>query len=191
MSVAFDNVKAVTEQLEQLLVDSGESLPSARRYYGMYTILLTALDRMHDELLATIGHYHQQLDTVVEKTRSLMAKSESLRRHNDRHQRTLTANIEAQRLTLSTAKTYQNYLNKQARHIVKSQQRLSHDIAVARNTFDTVTVSGELIQLVHSGEQSLELLFSRQAPTMFTFQNLELKREFEKLTNRLRATEGN
>jgi hypothetical protein len=190
VSLAFDNVKAITEQLEQLLVDSGEDLPTARRYYGMYTILLTALEHMHTDLLSTIEHYLQQLDSIVEKTRTLMASSKSLKRTSDRHQSTLDANIEAQQLTLRTAKLYRNYLLDQAKDINASRKQLAHDLAVARNTYETVKVSGELIAMVRSGQQLLELLFNRDVPTMFTFRNLEMKREFEKLTLQLRENEA-
>jgi hypothetical protein len=186
VSLAFDNVKSITEQLEQLLVDSGEDLPTARRYYGMYTVLLTALEHMHTGLLTTIERYLQQLDSVVEKTRTLMAESKSLKKQDDRHQSTLNANIEAQELTLRTAKLYRSYLLEQADDINASRKQLAHDLAVARNTYETVKVSGELIAMVRSGQQLLELLFNRDVPTMFTFRNLEMKREFEKLTLQLR-----
>jgi hypothetical protein len=188
MSLAFDNVKAMTLQLEQLLVDSGEDLLTARRYYGMYTVLLSALEQMHGDLLSTIEHYLKQLDSIVEKTRTLAVQSKALKKQSERHQRTLSANLEAQQLTLRTAKLYRSYLLEQAHDVSTSRQRLAHDLAVAQNTYETVKVSGELIAMVRSGKQLLELLFSRDTPTLFTFQNLEMKREFEKLTLQLRES---
>ena len=189
MSLAFDNVKAVTEQLEQLLVESGEDLLTAKRYYGMYTVLLTALEQMHADLLFTIERYLKQLDSIVEKTRTLMAQSRALKNKDARHQQTLKANIEAQKLTLRTAKIYRSYLLEQAYDVTSSRKQLTHDLAVARNTYETVKVSGELIAMVRSGQQMLDILFSRDMPTMFTFQNLEMQREFEKLTIQLRESE--
>jgi hypothetical protein len=35
LGIVFDNVKAITGQLERLVEESGEDLQSARRYYGM------------------------------------------------------------------------------------------------------------------------------------------------------------
>ena len=189
MSVAFDNVKVVTLQLEQLLVESGEDLVAARRYYGMYTILLTALEHMHLDLLHAVDGYQKKIDGIVEKTANLMAQSKRLSGQGQRHQRTLQANIEAQKLTLKTAKMYRNYLLKQARDVISSRQRIAHDLAVARNTFETVKISGELVQLVRSGQQLLETLFNKDMPTMFSFQNLEMRREFEKLTSQLKELE--
>ena len=189
ISVAFDNVKAMTMQLEQLMVDSGEDLITARRYYGIYTVLLSSLARMHDELLSAARGYMQDIDTIVEKTLSLNRQSQALRRHDTRHQQTLRANMEAQQLTLRTAKMYRDYLLRQAGDVSASKKRLAHDLAVARNTYETVKVSGELVQLIYSSEELMQTLFSRSVPTMFTFQNLQVKREFEKLTERLRANQ--
>lgn len=189
LGVAFDNVKSLTGQLEQLLVDSGEDLSTARRYYGMYTVLLGALEHVHGSLLGQVQRYLNELDSIEERTHTLLNQSRNLRRNADRHQHTLAANIEAQKLTLRTAKLYRQYLNSQAKDVADSRQRLARDIAVARNTYETVKVSGELVQMVHAGQNLLESLFARDVPAMFSFQNLELKREFEKLSVRLREAE--
>ncbi|MCB1716563.1 MAG: hypothetical protein KDK04_28530 [Candidatus Competibacteraceae bacterium] len=185
MSMAFDHVKDLIAQLELLLVESGENLAAARRYYGIYTVLLRSLVQMHQQLLNTVAHYQEQLQAIDKKTRTLLQESEKLRRNSDRHQAILAANIQAQRLTLQSAKLYREYLREQAVDVAQSQKELQRDLAVARNTYETVKVSGELVRLMQSGQHLLDQLFSKQMPTLFSFQNLELKREFEKLTLRL------
>ena len=185
MSMAFDHVKDIIAQLEYLLVESGENLTAARRYYGIYTVLLKVLVQMHQQLLDTVAHYQQQLQAISDKTKALLGESQSLRRRSERHQAVLDANIQAQKLTLQSARLYRDYLREQARDVARSQQELARDLAVARNTYETVKVSGELVRLMQSGQQLLDQLFSKRVPVLFSFQNLELKREFEKLTLRL------
>lgn len=185
MGMAFDHVKDIIAQLEFLLVESGEDLAAARRYYGIYTVLLNVLVQMHQQILTTIVQYQQQLDGISQKTKQLLKDSKKLRRSSERHQEVLAANIQAQQLTLQSARLYRDYLYQQAHAVARSQQELARDLAVAKNTYETVKVSGELVQLIHSGQQLLENLFSKQMPTLFSFRNLELKREFEKLTLRL------
>ncbi len=189
LGVAFDNVNGVIRQLEDLLIDSGESLEAARRYYGMYALLLEVLSLMHDQVLESVADYQQRLDAIDQRTRSLLAESRQLGRDSERHQALLMANIEAQQLTLETARLYRDYLRDQASDVAHSREQLLHDLAVARNTYETVRVSGELVQMLRAGQQLLDTLFARQAPTLFTFQNLELKREFERLTLRLRQAD--
>lgn len=186
LGIGFDNVKLMIHQLEDLLVASGESLDAARRYYGMYAVLLEVLALMHEQVLDAVARYQVRIDAIDERTRSLLAESRQLARGSERHQALLAANVEAQQLTLQSARLYRDYLRDQAADVQRSHEQLLHDLAVARNTYETVRVSGELVRMMRAGQQLLDTLFTRQAPTLFTFRNLELKREFERLTLRLR-----
>lgn len=187
MSIAFDNVKAITAQLEQLMQESREDLRSARRYYGMYTVLLKALERMHRQLIEAIDQrYLPQIDAIRKRTLALMEETRGLQRRAVSEQPILAANLEAQDLTLRTATLYRDYLQEQSRQVQAALQRLAHDVAVAQNTYETVKVSGELVALMQNSQELLESLLSRQVPPLRTFENLEMKREFERLTARLR-----
>jgi hypothetical protein len=66
---------------------------------------------------------------------------------------------------------------------------LERDIAAAWNTYETARVSGELAGLVQSSRRLLDGLLDRQVPALRPFQNLEMKRELEKLTVQLRRGE--
>ena len=188
LGVLFDNVKSVTAQLEQLVSESGEDLASARRYYGMYVVLLRALYRMHVQIEESIGEqYLPQIDDIIARTQSLMAETRRLQRDSPAKLDLLSANLEAQQLTLEAAAVYRRYLRDQAEQVRRARGELDKDIAAAWNTFETVRVSGELVGLVRSSQRSLEGLMSRQVPALRPFENLELRREFEKLTEQLRA----
>lgn len=187
MGAAFDNVKDITLQLERLMVESRENLDSARRYYGIYTVLLKVLERMHRHLIDAVdGRYVPEIDAIIARTRELMAETRALQQRSASEQQILAANLEAQQLTLRTADLYRDYLVEQARRVEAARKRLDHDIAIAENTYETVKVSGELVALMQNSEQLLDTLLSRQVPALRTFENLEMKREFEKLTARLR-----
>ncbi len=56
---------------------------------------------------------------------------------------------------------------------------------VATNTYETVKVSGELVDLMQSSQRLLDNLRSLEVPPLRTFENLEMKREFDRLTLRL------
>ncbi len=189
LGVLFDNVKSVTAQLEQLVSESGEDLASARRYYGMYVVLLRALYRMHVQIEESIGEqYLPQIEDIIARTQSLMAETRRLQKQSPGKLDLLAANLEAQQLTLEAAAVYGQYLSDQAEQVRKARAELDKDIAAAWNTFETVRVSGELVGLVRSSQRLLEGLMSRQVPALRPFENLELRREMEKLTEQLRAT---
>lgn len=185
MTVAFEQVRRLTEQLETLTVESHEDLPTARRYYGMYTVLLKVLDRMHENLLIGIDQrYLPQIGAI--KNRALELRQQTRALQVRAPSPVLQANLDAQQLTIDAASRYADYLKRQKRQVAASRERLSQDLAVALNTYETVKVSGDLVALMKDSRRLLDTLFSLQVPRLRAFENLEMKREFERLTSALR-----
>lgn len=190
LGIVFDNVKAITAQLERLVQESGEDLESARRYYGMYLVLLKALKQMHLQVEQEIdGRYIPQIDVIVTRARELTNETRALMERSSDKAKMLAANLSAQHLTIQTAGLYRDYLTDQGRQVANVRRELERDIAAAWNTYETVRVSGELVGLVRSSRKLLDGLLDRQVPALRPFQNLEMKREFEKLTAQLRRGE--
>jgi len=190
LGIVFDNVKAITVQIEQLVEDSKEDLTSARRYYGMYGVLLKSLKQMHLQVEEAVAQqYLPQIDAIMERARTLSGETRALLEKSPEKKELLTANLEAQTLTIEAAAMYRRYLTEQAQQVTKARVELERDIAAAWNTYETVRVSGELVGLVKSSRKLLDGLLNRQVPALRPFQNLELKREFEKLTAQLRTAE--
>lgn len=188
LGILFDNVKSITLQLERLLAESGEDLQSARRYYGLYVVLLQALQRMHLQIEEAIGErYLPQIDGIVAQAEALSGETRRLLHLSPDKQALLTSNLEAQRLTVQAAGVYRSYLAEQRRQVSTAREGLERDIAAARNTYETVRVSGELVVLVKSSQRLLEGLMNRQIPALRPFENLEMQREFQKLTQQLRG----
>ena len=66
------------------------------------------------------------------------------------------------------------------------RERLSHDLAVAQNTYETVKMSGELVALMQGSRHHVDSFFNLQVPPLRAFENVEMKREFQRLTSTLR-----
>lgn len=191
LGILFDNVKVITGQLERLVEDSGEDLQSARRYYGLYVILLKSLRQMHLQVeLAIANSYIPRIDAIAQRATELSAETQTLLKRNPDRQAILQANLDAQRLTLEAAAIYRQYLDEQGRQITAARIALETDIATAWNTYETVRVSGELVGIVKASQKLLDGLISRQVPALRPFRNLEMQREFEKLTEQLRTGGG-
>ncbi|MDJ0738235.1 MAG: hypothetical protein QNJ91_00860 [Gammaproteobacteria bacterium] len=186
MALAFEQVRDLTEQLELLTADSDEDVAAARRYYGMYTVLLRTLDHMHAGLLDAITQdYRPRVAAIAERARELQHETRSLLAL--RANPVLSANLEAQQLTIAAAARYGDYLNGQQRQVELSRRQLARDIAIARNTYETVKMSGDLVALMQNSRQLLDRLFRLQVPPLRAFENLEMKREFQRLTSSLRG----
>jgi hypothetical protein len=185
MAQAFVQVRRLTAQLETLTAESGEDLPVARRYYGMYTVLLGSLAQMHRQLLDAVDNrYLPQIGAIRERTEEL--RRDTRRLMVEGTSPVLRANLEAQALTLEAADRYADYLRDQRRQVAASGESLSRDLAVAENTYETVKVSGDLLALMRDSQQLLTTLFRLQVPPLRSFENLAMKREFRRLTRQLR-----
>ncbi len=58
---------------------------------------------------------------------------------------------------------------------------------LAENTLSTVRVSADLTSLVRQAEGMFQEVMSLQTPALVPFENLQLQREFEAVTVRLRT----
>ena len=58
---------------------------------------------------------------------------------------------------------------------------------MAQNTWQTVKISSRMVALVRSGLQEFELLGNMKPLDLRVFANTEMKREFERLTGKLRS----
>jgi hypothetical protein len=189
MSIAFDNVKVLTEKLEHLTDESQENIVTARKYYGMYTVLLKILDTLYQQAIDSIDQqYLPKIVDIVEKTESLMDKTQDIKT-NQTGKKIIRANLAAQKLTIKAAKMYQRYLMMQRKDIVKAQTKLQSDLTIANNTYQTVQLSGELAGMMRSGRKLFDKLLNMQIPTLRTYQNHALQSEFSHLTKQLSAVE--
>lgn len=200
--VAFENVKGLTLQLEQLMVQSGENIETARRYYGMYTVLLEILDRMYHQILQDIDHKYipqivggknekgKNLEGIVPKTEKLSRETNRLLQKDEsaRNREVLSANLRAQSLTLEAARLYRRYLQDQRNDLATAKKKLAPDLAAAKNTYETVKVSSELIAMMKSGQNLFDTLKRLQVPELRVFENLEMKKEFQKLTVQMKSS---
>ena len=187
-SVVYDNVKKISQQLMQLTIKSKEDIEISKRYYGMYTVLLKTLLHMQETFISNIDKkYLPKIEKIVAEVKELNADTRYLLRNktNKKHRQLLLANLDAQTLTLKTAALYKQHLITQRGKIVRAMQKTAADYQIADNTYKTVKVSGELINLLRSSQKSFDLLLNIQVPDLLVFQNLQMKQEFAILTKKL------
>lgn len=187
-SVVYENIKQISQQLMELTIKSKEEIEISKRYYGMYTILLKTLIHMQETFISNIDDkYLPKIAKIVDEVEELNADTKYLLRDkkDKNHRKLLLANLEAQKLTLKTAALYKQHLITQRGKMVLAMQKSAADYQIADNTYKTVRVSGELINLLRSSQKSFDLLLNIQVPDLLVFQNLQMKQEFAILTKKL------
>jgi len=187
-SIVYDNVKQISQQLMTLTIESGEDVEISQRYYGMYTVLLKTLLHMQQTFINNIdGKYLPKIDKIVADVQDTNATTRNLLRgERDKNRRQhLVANLEAQNLTLQTAALYKRHLIGQRGKMVRAMEKTGSDLQIAQNTYKTVRLSGELVNLLRTSQKSFELLLNIQVPDLLVFENKQMKQEFAILTQRL------
>jgi hypothetical protein len=187
-----DNIKAIVLQLVTFMKETGEDLQIARRYYGLYTALLEVyvfayerfLQKLNNHYLPTIADIKREAKNTI---RSALPLIGGLSSNMTGDRAILQANIEANKLTIRVADLYQRILIEQREGITKDKSKLERNLKVAKNTYQTVRISGRMVALVRTGLQEFELLGNIKPPDLRIFANVEMKREFERLTEKLKS----
>jgi len=191
-AIVFENVKAVTSKLSELTRESGEELYLAKRYYGMYVVLVEALLFLQDQFVECIDTiYLPRLQIVRENSRNMSQKIEESLRKNDfnaSQRRMMKANQDALSLNIMASEKYAQLLQRQKESVLNCRQRLEKDLRVASATYETVQLSGELSDVIRSSLGLFDTLIALQVPEIQLFENMEVKKQFQEITLSLKRS---
>lgn len=186
----YDNLRRVNEELQRATVGSDESVEVARRYYGFYTVLLEVALHMHERFLDTVRNHHMpRLTAVEEEARAARAEAAGMRRRERDGvlAAQLDANVKALDLTLQAASLYRRTLEEQVQAVTAAWKRVGRQRDVAVNTWRTVRASADMLAMMSESGRAFDTLLTLELPPPRVFDNQQLKREFERLTDRLVA----
>ncbi len=186
----FNNIKIITQKLKDLSVSSGEQIETARRYYGMHTVLLKILLYLQGRYVEKVDReYVPMLAGIEEENRQLMQQTQSLLQGSQSAHRNLyEANLDAQRLTDRTVTLYRRYLENNKKRMIRSKDQIVREYQIAENTYQTVSTAHNLIALMRDADTLFNSLNELQIPDLIRFDNSEMKEEFKKLSSKM-ATE--
>lgn len=185
MCVVFDNVRGITEQLEALTNESGESLDAAKRYYGSYVVLIKMMDRIQkdfvrrtrQEMLPKLAEYETKAQEIIRDAERNLKKGGN--------PEIAQQNIRSNELTIEATQFYAEYLRSQAREIEQRNAELQITLRDAENTYDTVSLSSQVAAIMKEGQRNFAALLKLELPALRGFENAELKAEFERLTREM------
>ena len=185
MSLVYDVLADITQQLMGLTKESNENIHQARKYYGMHVVLLKMIINMQDNYVKKLeDEYLPKIELISMETRRIRDESSRLLKSENKQERKnlLRKNLKSQELTLKVAKLYAEQLNKQKAKVQKARDLIIADYKVAKNTYDTVKISADLISLMKTNRASFAALMNLQVPEIVPFENIEMQRKFEELS---------
>ena len=116
VSIIFDNAKTFAAELERLTNETGEDLEAAKKYYGVYLMLLKTVSRLQEQFVDSVDNeYYPKLD------------KEGLA--HQKHQM-MMANLECKKNILTAANTYKT---------VALSKDVAALMAVSRRAFDAIS----------------------------------------------------
>lgn len=188
MAVA-ENIKAVQAAIERQLSQPGASVELAQSYTGVYMMCRKVYAYAVELALRHIDEsYLKRLDGIRAEAEKLLADARAMMaRAGEDDKRILAANIPANQRTLDAANLYRRYLERQKAHLraLLEEARLSAEVAV--NTYRTVRAGSELLALMKRSEADFSEIFKFQPPSLSLLYDEQMRREFETITERLRA----
>ncbi|MFT5725920.1 MAG: hypothetical protein ACI8PB_000036 [Desulforhopalus sp.] len=192
MSAVFDVLKMITERFVELTQTSGEDIATARRYYGMQVILIETVIFMQDKYIEKMNNdYLPKLKVIILDTVALKRSTQqSISKTSAQNRKKVyQKNLEAQELTLKVANLYLNQLIDQRGKVINAKNKMVGNLELAKNTYDTVEISAELMNLMNSNKESFDVIMSLQVPEIVPFENLEMKEEFQRLSMKMQGME--
>jgi hypothetical protein len=186
---AFEVSKVADRRLSALVTQSNEDLKAARRYFAMHAALFAMLVEAQGILINRIDTvYLVRLQKIVADIAKTGAQTKLLLQSQTREdqRKVLEANLKAQEASHKVAAFYKEYLQNQRRILAAAREKTVFDLRVADNTYETVEESFQLKVLMDDAKTSFDALRRLEAPGFEQiFQNENLKREFENLTQKL------
>ncbi|MCH2177422.1 MAG: hypothetical protein MK106_01340 [Mariniblastus sp.] len=187
ISVIFDNAKEFARALEQLTEQTGEDLETAKKYYGVYLMLLKTIDQLQNKFIDNVDDvYYPQLDEYAKQAKLNIADARQAIRDGG-NLSVLENNIFNNQITYDTAMFYKQSLAKQKAQMMRANRDTRKNILTAVNTYRTAALSKDLASLMAVSRRAFESISKLSVPDLRPFDNSRLKEEFNKLTREMES----
>ena len=186
VSIIFENAKQFALELEQLTVQTGEDLDAAKKYYGVYLMLLKTVDRLQTKFVEQVDEeYYPKLDSYAQQARKNIEDARKAIKLGGNRQ-VLENNIENNQITNDAAMFYKQGLAHQKHQMMMANLECKKNILTAANTYKTAALSKDVAALIATSRRAFDSITSLAVPDLRPFDNLKMKEAFGRLTQDLR-----
>lgn len=186
VSIIFDNAKTFAAELERLTNETGEDLEAAKKYYGVYLMLLKTVSRLQEKFVESVDNeYYPKLDEFAAKARKNINEAKrAIAAGGD--ETVLRNNIASNQLTYDAAMFYKEGLAHQKHQMMMANLECKKNILTAANTYKTVALSKDVAALMAVSRRAFDAISGLSVPDLRPFQNEKMKDAFSQLTRELR-----
>lgn len=186
VSIIFDNAKKFAAELERLTNESGEDLETAKKYYGVYLMLLKTVSRLQNQFIENVDNdYYPKLDKFASKAqKNIQEAKKALRLGGD--ESVLNNNIESNQMTYEAAMFYKQGLAEQKHQMMLANLETKKSILTATNTYKTVALSKDVAELMAVSRRAFNSIVGLKVPDLRPFKNAKLRKAYSEMTRQLR-----
>ena len=187
MAVA-ENIKAVEAQLAALLSEPDAGPEQVKSYTGFlmmsYRVYIEAIDRA---LRAVEDDYLYRLGDIMNDANEQMIAADLIHQKSPERAQAALTNIDLNARTIELAELYEKHLKERLTALKALRRDMKLNFELARNTFRTVKVGAELIDVIKSSQKDLMAIFEFAPPAIDAFYDAHLRSEFDAITAQLKA----
>ena len=189
MAAVISNIGGMTEQLQQLVDASKEAPAETKRYYGIYVLLVFAVDRIQthflseidERFLPKIGGYEREAVQHIADAQAQISSGGPPEQ--------LAANIAANQRNIEACRVMTDILKSHRRSVVDENRKVQALEAAAVNSYRTVRLSFNVGELIGYCEAAFRALRELRLPQLRPFQNVRLNEELQRLAERVVSEE--
>lgn len=189
MTSVFVIVSQLTAQFSEAKEASGESTNTAQKYYAMYIGLLELQELIQSEYIERMDKsYLPGISSVKRDAEQLIAETQVLMKNMPtEHLRSYEHNLQSQEFTVEVASIYEGALIEDRTRAIQAREIVRNLLRLAENTLKTVKVASDLVSLMKDSQGLYDEVMQLQTPSLVPFENLELKKEFQAVTEKLKS----
>lgn len=181
-------IRAAVDQLQTRI--DGADIESARRYFGMYIVLVDIQLACFDDFIDDSDHvWIAGVDKILKEAgaaRSTAAKNAKADGFTDAQREVFFENIRSNSALIDAARAYRDMLVSQRDAVARKRDATLKIRATAQNSYDTVRIAGDFAEFVRSGGRSFDAVMAMELPPLAVPKDLALVAEFKRIGNRLR-----
>ena len=186
----FDVTKQISSKLAELMENADYDPEYARRYYGIYVVMAEMVlysqrvyaKRINEIYLVALNQLERDIQDAINFAEQSISKQK-----NEANVKILKQNIESNKFSNEVVDMYREILLAQEENLKKAMKDSKNNVDVAYSTFDTVTISSNLVNLIDTTQDEFNKVMNMQIPQIVPFENKILEERFIDISNKISA----
>ena len=186
----FDITRQISSKLAELMENADYDPEYARRYYGIYVVMAEMVlysqrvyaKRINEIYLVALDQLERDIQDAINFAEQSISKQK-----NEANVKILKQNIESNKFSNEVVDMYREILLAQEENLKKAMKDSKNNVDVAYSTFDTVTISSNLVNLIDTTQDEFNKVMNMQIPQIVPFENKILEERFVDISNKISA----